>query len=52
MSGLTSLIVRLSMFPVVYGKHLTEPQPCCSERHQHQYADMFVSVAVVLHRLL
>lgn len=50
MIGLTSLIVRLSMFPVVYGKVLNGPQPCYSVRRQ--YGDMFVSVTVVFHRLL
>lgn len=50
MIGLTSLIVRLSISPVVYAKVLNEPQPCYSVRHQ--YADMFVSVTVVFHRLL
>lgn len=49
MIGLTSLIVRLSIFPVVYGKLLIETQPCYSVQHQHHYADMFVSVTVGFH---
>lgn len=44
MIGLTSLIVRFSIFPVVYGKLLIETQPCYSVQYQHHYADMFVSV--------